>query len=566
MIRNLETHFSTIPEIDTTRSIFDYSHGCTTSFNVGDLIVLDWQRVLPGDTWSWKTSTVARLQTLLTPMMGNLYFDIAAFYTPTRILWNHAKEFYGENTASAWAPSVTYTEPVIESPTNGWNVGTIADYLGVPPGVEFKTTAHGGDDLLPSALPFRAYALICQEFWRDENLTDPLNIPLNDSTQTGSNGSSYINDVVNGGAPFKAAKLHDIFTSSLPDPQKNSTPVTFPLISGNMAPVVPRGVAVPNNNNIVEFRKVNGGDIPTATSYTLHTTPYAVDGTTYQALGAKIDTGNQSDFLVVPQNLWADLSSTVGSVTVSQLRLSFQMQKFYEEMARGGSRYRELVRSLFKTSIPDARVQIPEYLGGKRFPLSIHQVANTAASTNENLGDLGAMSNTSDIDDTFIKSFSEHGIVMLVGCVRYDHVVSQGLPRKFTRTTFWDHYIPTLACIGEQPIYKYELDATIRSGENRKAVFGYNEAWIHYRRCPSYITSEMRPGVANSLATWHLGDYYTALPTLSDSWIREDKANVDRVLAVTSSLANQIFADFWFDISVTRVMPTFSVPGLIDHF
>lgn len=563
LIRNIETHFSTVPEIDTTRSIFDYSHGNTTSFNVGELIPIAWEEVLPGDTWSWKTSTVARLQTLLTPMMGNLYMDVFAHFIPKRLTWIHSKEFYGENSSGPWAQQVTYTEPCIESPTGGWSVGSIADYMGIPPLVEFKTIAHGGDDLLPSALPLRALALVIQEWFRDENLTDPLNIPLTDSNQTGSNGTNYINDVVNGGMPFKVAKLHDMFSSALPDPQKNSNPVTFPLISGNKAPVS-AGDNHATNNMALTWRHWDGSNWTTG-----HHEALLSQGSdpVYAAMYEGAATGTlQNGHGIEPANLWADLSSSVGAVTVNQLRLAFQMQKFYEEMARGGSRYRELVRSLFKTSIPDARVQIPEYLGGKRFPLSIHQVANTAASTNENLGDLGAMSNTSDIDDTFIKSFSEHGYIILTACVRYDHVLSQGLARKWTRHTFWDHYIPTLACIGEQPIFKYELDATVRSGENRKAVFGYNEAWIHYRRANSTITGEMRPGVPNSLATWHLGDYYTAMPTLSDSWIREDKSNVDRVLAVTSAVANQIFADFWFDISVTRVMPTFSVPGLIDHF
>lgn len=556
-MHDANAHFGTVPEIDTPRSIFDYSHGVTTSFNVGDLIPIDWCEVLPGDTWKLTTSTVARLQTLLTPMMGNVYIDLTAWFVPMRLTWVHTKEFFGENSSGPWANQVTYTIPKIESPTGGWNVGSLADYMGIPPQVEFKSVANGGDGLLPSALPFRAYSLICQEWWRDQNLSDPLNIPLTDATQTGSNGTNYISDVVNGGAPFKASRLHDLFSSCLPDPQKNLNPVTFPLLSGSNAPVIP-GVI----HSLGSVSSVHLSNVPSSGNYPLITFPSGFLHINDSAVSG--GSGSMPDSS--PDNLWADLSSSVGAVTVNQLRLAFQMQKFYEEQARGGSRYREIIRSMFNTTVPDARVQIPEYLGGTRFPLSIHQVANTTAGTTDFLGDLGAMSNTSDINDTFVKSFSEHGFVFVCACARYDHTYSQGLGREWTRESYFDYMWPVLSCIGEQPVYKYEIDATVRSGEDRKAVFGYNEAWIHYRTHPSKITGEMRPGIANSLASWHLGDYYTSMPSLSDGWIREDKSNVDRVLAVGSSVANQIFADFWFDISVTRVMPAYSVPGLIDHF
>lgn len=567
MIRDMETHYSTVPDIDTPRSIFDYSHGHTTSFNVGQLIPIGVFEVLPGDTWKITTSTVARLQTLLTPMMGNIHIDLSAWFVPMRLEWIHTKEFFGENSSGPWAQQTAYTIPKIESPTGGWNVGSLADYLGIPPLVEFKSVANGGDGLLPSALPFRGYGLIATEWWRDQNLTDPLNIPLGDANQTGSNGSNYINDVANGGVPFQAAKLHDMFTSALPDPQKNRNPVTFPLISGSDAPVY-AGLRHFHNTGYLGISHSANPDF---------------DGKYHDLLsfGNAGDSGgyvywNATEYselplvdgaeAVYPNNLWADLSTSVGAVTVNQLRLSFQMQKFYEAQARGGSRYREQIRSMFGTTIPDARVQVPEYLGGTRFPLSIHQVANTAATSTEYLGDLGAMSNTSDVSDMCTKSFSEHGHLFICACARYEHVYSQGLDRMWTRENYFDFMWPVLSCIGEQPLYKYEVDATVRSGEDRREVFGYNEAWIHYRRHNSRISGEMRPGVPNSLSSWHLGDYYTSMPTLSDGWIREDKTNVDRVLAVTSATANQIFADFWFDISVTRVMPTFSVPGLIDHF
>lgn len=551
MLHNIETHFATVPEIDSPRSIFDYSHGHTTSFNVGDLVPIGCFEVLPGDTWKVTTSTVARLQTLLTPMMGNVYVDIMAFYVPMRLTWIHTKEFFGENTAGAWAPQTQYSIPKLESPTSGWNVGTIADHMGIPPLVEFKTITNGGDGVVPSALPVRAYALICNEWFRDENLTDPLNIPTGDSTQTGSNGSNYITDVANGGSLFKVAKLHDMFTSCLPDPQKNRNPVTFPLISGSYAPVIPLSSSAHSAVGQVIWKE-NGN--PANPANYLH------------GPNASASFNQTAASSMTPINLYSDLSTSVGAVTVNQLRLAFQMQKFYEEQARGGSRYREQIRSMFGTTVPDARVQVPEYLGGNRFPLSIHQIANTAATQSGFLGDLGAMSNTSDIHDTFVKSFTEHGYIIITACARYEKSYPQGLDRMWTRDNYFDFAWPVLSCIGEQPIYKYEIDATKRTGEDRRQVFGYNEAWIHYRTHKNMVTGEMRPGIPNSLASWHLSDYYTSMPTLSDGWIREDKNIVDRVLAVTSANSNQLFADFWFDISVTRCLPTFSVPGLIDHF
>lgn len=391
----------------------------------------------------------------------------------------------GENLNGPWAQQTSYVPPKISSPTGGWNSCTIADYLGVPPGVEFKPTTAGGDGLMPLALDFRAYALICQEWFRDQNLTDPLNIPTGDSNQTGSNGSNYISDVANGGAPFKVAKYHDYFTSCLPDPQKNRNPVTFPLISGTLAPVGahPAGHTSPART----IWKLNG-DAGQQSEYISKNTENPG-----RAVFTTQPTGSYE-----PMNLWADLSSSVGSVTVNQLRLAFQMQKFYERQASGGSRYREIIKSMFGTTVPDSRVQIPEYLGGHRFPLSIHQIANTSQTSTADLGDLGALSNTSDVNDDFIKSFSEWGVILGVMCARYDHVYAQGLHRDFTRDDYFSWYWPVLANIGEQPVYKYEIDATKRNNENRLDVFGYNEAWASYRYMPSRCSGEMRPQVANS--------------------------------------------------------------------
>lgn len=228
------------------------------------------------------------------------------------------------------------------------------------------------------------------------------------------------------------------------------------------------------------------------------------------------------------------------------------------------TRYIELLKSHFGVTSPDARLQRSEYLGGNRIPLNIHEVTNSAQSSTDFLGDLGAKSATSDIHDDFEKSFTEHGFVIGVCVARYDHTYAQGLERFWLRKDTMDYYFPVFANIGEVPVEQAEICATA-TNLAAKTTFGYQEAWYDYRYKPDRCSGEMRPGIANTLASWHLADYYTAAPTLSDSWLREDKTNVDRCLAVTSANANQIFADFFIQNICTRPMPMYSVPGLIDH-
>lgn len=574
MNRNVESHFAELPSAQIERSIFDRSASHKTSFNVGELIPFFFDEVLPGDTFNVSTSLVARLQTLLTPIMDNVYLDTYYFFVPARLTWpSHWKNFMGENSDSAWIPATTYPMPKISSPDNGWNVGTIADYLGIPTGVEFKPKSDTSDGLMPDALPFRGYALICNEWFRDQNVTDPLNIPLGDSDQTGSNGDSYVNDVANGGKPFKVAKYHDYFTSCLPNAQK-AQPVTFgatPIVSmtGSPFPVLPGDediAAAKFGGKSLHFKKPDGTAWETPNNHALY---FSQNNDNLLADSASYTPGSQPT-IVVPSNLYADLSdmtlsSTGVSFTINELRLAFQLQKFYEKQARAGSRYREIILEMFSVHSPDARMMVPEYLGGTRIPIQIHQIANTAESSTSDLGDLGAMSNTADIHEDFVKSFTEHGYVYGLCCVRYDHSYPQGLNKSFVHDSYLDYYWPVFANIGEQPVYKYEIDATIREDEDRMSVFGYQEAYANYRYKPARVSGEMRPGILNSLASWHLSDYYTEQPSLSDSWIREDKSNVDRVLAVTSSVANQVFADFYVKNICTRAMPMYSIPGLIDH-
>ena len=550
MSRNENTRFALNPtNLDIARSTFRRDHSVKLSFNVGDVIPFYVDEVLPGDTFQVKTSMVARLQTLLTPMMDNLYLDTYFYFVPNRIVWQHWRELMGENTQSAWIPKTEYSVPQVSAPPGGWSIGSIADYMGVPTGVPH---------LFVNALPFRAYALIMNEWFRDENLSDPLNIPVDDATLGGSNGTNYITDVVKGGMPFKAAKFHDYFTSALPAPQKGPD-VSIPVSGGSNYPVQTLSQDIPGS--------------PTAPLRvkTFDEMPYNVIGinksTSPQpgSVWASQNTPSGNADFFVPTNLWAINDGSVSAATINQLRMAFQVQKLYEKDARGGTRYIEILKSHFGVTSPDARLQRPEYLGGNRIPVNINQVVQNSATQTDGtpLGDTAAFSVTTDVHGDFIKSFVEHGFVIGVMVARYDHTYQQGLERFWSRRDRLDYYFPVFANIGEQPILNKEIYAQGTTQDDE--VFGYQEAWADYRYKPSRVAGEMRSKAPTSLDVWHLADEYTTLPKLSDAWIREDKTNVDRVLAVTSAVSNQMFADLYIQCKATRPMPVYSIPGLIDH-
>lgn len=556
-MRNANGRFSEVPSANIKRSSFDRSFSHKTSFNVGELVPIFVDEVLPGDTFSVDTSKVVRLQTPITPVMDNLFLDTYFFFVPSRLCWEHWKEFMGENTKSSWVSDITYTIPQTTAPAGGWQIGTIADYMGIPTGVA---------GISVNSLPFRAYTLIVNEWFRDQNLQDPAKVSLDDATDTGSNGSNYITDLELGGMPFVASKLHDYFTSALPAPQKGPD-VELPLLADGYAPVVSRSAIIPSglpDAGSPVFMQVNGAGASGA-SYFLPGMSKDSDGTWKSFNAQYFDEGSLS-----PEagrwtfsNLWTYVGSGAAA-SINQLRLAFQTQKYFEKLARGGSRYTEMIKSMFGVTNPDYRMQRPEYLGGNRIPITISQVVQQSQTTESSpQGTVAAVSLTTDSHSDFTKSFTEHGYIIGLCVARYQHTYQQGLNRLWSRKSTLDFYFPVFANIGETPILNKEIYAQGTAEDDE--VFGYQEAWAEYRYRPNMVSSEMRSTASQSLDIWHYADEYSALPALSPDWIQEEKANVDRTLAVQSTLSKQLFADLYFKMRCTRPMPVFSVPGLIDH-
>lgn len=558
---NSNSHFALNPSVNIGRSSFDRNSRVLTSFNVGDIVpfYLD-QDVLPGDTFQIETSKVIRMQTLLTPMMDDIYVDFTWWFVPNRLVWKHWKQFCGENTESAWIPETEYTIPQLTSPAgSGFEVGTIADYLGVPTGVP---------NLSMSALPFRAYALIMNEWFRSENLSDPLVVPDGDENDVGVNTGNFVTDVCKGGKPYKAKKYADYFTSCLPAPQKGpdvsispfANDVAWPVVTNNIDNTVRNGVGLhwksvyasenPANKFIVTRDVNDQGSVGTG-------------GYQYGSTGSDVRAMFPVNLTAIPQG--------VSAISINELRTAFQIQKFYERDARGGTRYIELLKSHFGVTSPDARLQRPEFLGGNSIAININQVVQSSATSDTPQGNTAAFSLTTDRHGDFTRSFTEHGIIMGLMVARYKHTYQQGLERGWSRKTRFDYYWPVFANLGEQAVKNKEIyaqsDAVIGSTGKpvNEEVFGYNEAWADYRYKPSHVTGEMRSQYAQSLDVWHLADDYGSLPSLSSSWIMEDSTNVDRVLAVTSEVSNQLFGDIYIKNRTTRPMPVYSIPGLIDH-
>ena len=535
--RNAESHFALLPKNQMERSKFKIEHTHKTTFNAAQLIpFFIEQDVLPGDTFSIDTSFLIRMTTPMKPTMDNCYADIYYFAVPNRLVWQHWKEFMGENRNGAWTQLTQYTVPQLTTPTGGASTGTIMDYMGIPIGIA---------NLSFSALPFRAYTLIYNEWFRDQNLQAPLTEYIDDTNRTASNTTPEL-----GGLPVNVFKYHDYFTSALPEPQKGSA-ITMPL--GTNAPI-----------------KFNSSDltIPSTSTYTKNTSLNDEPATIARTSAGNLTIlgGDFSTTLATQTatNIYADLTNATAA-TINALRLSFATQRILEKDARGGTRYTEVIKNHFNVTSPDARQQRPEYLGGERVPININQVLQTSSTDSTSpQGNTGAWSMTGNVNKSFTKSFTEHSIIIGLICVRQDHTYQQGLERGWSRKHRLDYYWPSLAHLGEQPIYNKELYAQGTSADDE--VFGYQERWAEYRYKPNRISGELRSTYATPLDVWHYGDKYNSLPVLSSAFLQETPDYIDRTIEVAHTLQNQFIADFFVDITAVRPMPIYSVPGLIDHF
>lgn len=562
MNRNTESHFSNVPQVNISRSKFDRSQDIKSSWNIGELVPFYIEEVLAGDSYKIQTNKIVRLSTLITPVMDNVYLDTYYYYCPFRILWKHWPELMGQNSESPWTPTTEYSVPQITPPSNGWDVGTLADYFGLVTGV---------DNYSVTQLPFRAYCAIVNEFFRDENLQDPLNWSDDDTDIAGVNTGTFVTDCVKGGKPFIAAKFHDYFTSALPEPQKGPD---VPLPLGSLAPVITGSDHITIGDKFAPLKVAYGSSSDTEVTATGNSFINAsqISGKTAFIMDDNLGFASLS-------NMYADLANATGT-SVSQLRQAFQIQKLYERDARAGTRYREILKGHFGVTAPDSRVMIPEFIGGNRIRLNVKQVVSSSETSRtvgevtsyQPLGTTAAMSVTGDSHYDVDKSFVEPGIIIGLMVARYDHTYSQGINRFWSRKKRFDFYWPVLQNLSEQAIKNKEIyvqGSDVINPDTGKAydeeVFGYQEAWADYRYKPNQITGMMRSSYSASLDVWHFGDDYNSLPTLSDSWIREDKSNVDRTLAVTSSVSNQIIADIQVKVTATRPMPVYSIPGLIDH-
>lgn len=572
MNRNSNSRFAQAPQVDIQRSTFDRSSGHKTTFNAGKLVPIYVDEVLPGDTFEMKTSAIIRGSTPIFPVMDNANLDIYFFFVPNRLVWDHWKEFNGENTTSKWEQTVEYSIPQMAPPlstetvpTEGWEKGTLADYMGIPTKVG-PGAAQANAQWTVNHLPFRAYCLIWNEWFRDQNLQDPVLIDKGDSQTNGrhlipeGNSITFENQAALQGANLLPVnKYFDYFTGALPEPQKGPD-VLLPL--GSLAPVITNQTSNPGiTGNSPEMKFVSNQNLKDQKNVIIGPTgggggSLLTGQTTTETISGKL----------IPSNLVTDLSNAT-SATINELRLAFQLQRLYERDARGGTRYIEIIKSHFGVTSPDARLQRPEYLGGERIPINIDQVIQTSATTEGTTpqGNTAAYSLTGSQGSYFKHSFVEHGYVLGLACVRTEHTYQQGLEKIWNRKNRFDFYWPALANIGEQAILNKEIYLQANKGTNEEA-FGYQEAWAEYRYKPSRVSSAFRSNITSgSLDAWHYADYYEELPKLSAEWVQETYKNVDRTLAVQSALEDQYIADFWFKCKCTRPMPIYSIPGLIDH-
>ena len=586
--------FGSVPMIRASRSKFDLSFTHKTSGNVGKLYPFFCQEVYPGDTFKVKSTILARLNSAyLRPVMDNLFLDQYFFFVPSRLVFDKFAQVFGENKESPWAVVNTPSVPTFQNTEATGNVANhdnVCAYLYLPVGEDLKENIKD-----VSLLPARAFALIYDEWFRDENNVQPMNIQKGDAVASEKlNNDAWSPSNYLGKCP-SVAKFHDYFTSCLPSPQKGQPvevgttvlperllPVsTLRVNAGNtnsgsptMGSLFPdydvttdlakkmgfTGASISGSNGLFMSTSEKGWSAPTG--------EIAIMSSAGTGQGRFLSRGTSSDgsgSILYPHNLAAyDPGVALGATTVNDLRLAFQTQKMLEKDARGGTRYREYILSHFGVSVADSRVQVPEFLGGKRSPLNVQQVAQTSQATSTSpLASLGAYS-LSFGQSGFSKGFTEHGYIIGVMCLRYHHTYQQGVERFAFRKNRLDFYDPVFANIGEQPVYKKELFA----GAAADDVFGYQEAWADLRFRPSRVSGQLASKATNTLDIYHFADEYANAPTLSEGFINETDKNFARTIAIADAEnvdADQFVFDVYLQNDAIRELPVYSVPSLIDH-
>lgn len=519
----MQHQFSQIPSAEIPRSVFNRVFGHKTTFDAGQLIPFYVDEALPGDTFNLHTTLFGRLSTPLYPIMDNLFMDVHFFAVPYRLVWANFKKFMGEQASPGDSTSFTVPQTVA---AGGWATGTLGDYMGLP------TQVNG---LSVNVLPFRAYNLIWQEWYRDQNIQNTAYIRTDDANQAVSEFPIQIR-----------GKRHDYFTSCLPWPQKG-TAISIPL--GTVAPVTGIGKINQNYPQVPTVYQTGGS------SSTVFTNATYIDGTgadqQFYVKGTAATGGYPA--------IYADLTNATAA-TINSLRQAFQLQKLMERDARGGTRYTEVIRAHFGVTSPDMRMQRPEYLGGTTASVNINPVPSTVKETTRPQGSVAAFG-TLTAQAGFTASFTEHCVVMGIVSVRADLTYQQGLRKMWSRSTKYDFYWPGLANIGEQAVLNKEIYCKADANDN--LVFGYQERWAEYRYFPSLITGKFRSNAVGTLDAWHLSQNFGSLPTLSDTFIKETPP-MSRILAVGTE--PHILLDSYTQIKTARPMPVYSVPGLIDHF
>ncbi|QCS37506.1 major capsid protein [Tortoise microvirus 111] len=543
------------PIIRKPRSRFDLSAHHKTTLNVGQLVPFYLQEIYPGDTFRVDTTFVSRVtSSFLKPVIDNLFLDMYYFFVPNRLTFTDWPLVMGENKSSYWARTNPVSVPMTTVSTV--TSGSIADYLGLPVG-NLSVSKQ------VNALPFRAFALIYNEWFRDQNTTAPVNVPIS-ASQPAVNGNAWSANNYMGMPPY-ASKLHDYFTSCLPAPQKGSASA---IGIGGIAPVYSQDSVTVEDFDLTDDPSSltwysSAGGMQSGAAYNLQ--GYVNPGGSTSILDTYRGSANIGSTAlgtsVYPYNLIADLNAATGALNVNDLRFAFQLQKMLEKDARGGTRYSEYLLEHFGVNAGDERLQRPEFLAGSRSPINVQQVAQTSQSSDGSpLANVAAYS-LSNGTSRFTKSFVEHGFVLGVCVLRYYHTYQQGIERFWRRTNRIDYYDPVYANIGEQPVYTDELYAPAVSS----VIFGYNEAWADLRYKPSRISGDLRSAAAEGLDVWHFGDYYQGSPYLTAAWMQEQPSYVDRTLSVSSSVVDQFILDIYSKVDAVRALPTYSVPSLIDH-